>query len=571
MSQPRFPYGISYFPTVAEEGYVYVDRTVHIETLERLPSRYHIFLRPRRFGKSLFVSVLEHYYGQEHRDKFERLFGKYYIGQHPTPQANSYRVLKFDFSAIDTRDPDRGERAFLANVRTSVATMFYRYPHLFDAEAFAALKTIERPEEVMELVGMLMTRHEGEKIFLLIDEYDHFTNELVAFYPNDFDKVVSRNGFVRKFYESVKKGTQIGVIDRIFITGISPITLDSLTSGFNMADNLTLDLGLHDLMGFREEEISELLRAAGAPEEEHGRILDDVRAWYNGYRFNEEAPHRLYNPDMVLYFIKYYAQYGKYPNRLLDHNITSDYHKISQMARVGNESANRRVIEEVLEEGVVPAELTGQYSFARTWTRDDFVSLLFYLGMLTLREAVLGQWMFEIPNRVIEAVYFDFFQDQLFREGQLTRDDLQMPRRVAALALRDDMEPIASALSEVLGRLSNRDARGWTEKHVKAVLLALLVPTGVYGVFSEWSVGEGYVDIALLRRPPILEPKHEHLIELKYVRKEDIKRLEAVKKEGREQLRRRLSHPDVLRRGEMLGWLITVVGHEAQAERVEVR
>ncbi|MDW8231135.1 MAG: PD-(D/E)XK nuclease domain-containing protein, partial [Saprospiraceae bacterium] len=175
----------------------------------------------------------------------------------------------------------------------------------------------------------------------------------------------------------------------------------------------------------------------------------------------------------------------------------------------------------------------------------------------------------EMPNRVMEGLYFDFFYAKLLEESQLTREDLQLPRRVAALALQDDMQPVVEALTEVLGRLSNRDARGWTEHHVKAVLMALLVPTGVYGVFSEWPVGQGYVDIALLRRPPILEPKHEHLIELKYVKKEDAKRLEVVKEEGRQQLRQRLAHPDVVRRGGVLGWLITVVGYEAQAEQVQ--
>ncbi|MDW8231128.1 MAG: AAA family ATPase, partial [Saprospiraceae bacterium] len=187
----------------------------------------------------------------------------------------------------------------------------------------------------------------------------------------------------------------------------------------NIADNLTLDLNLHDLMGFREEEVGELLRLAGAPEAEYARILDDMRAWYNGYRFHEEAPQRLYNPDMVLYFVKEYAQYRKYPRYLLDGNVASDYHKIGQRLRVGNEVVNRQVVEEVLREGAVQAALTIQYSFARPWTRDDFASLLFYLGMLTIRQAVLTQLVLEMPNRVMEGLYFDFFYAKLLEESQL--------------------------------------------------------------------------------------------------------------------------------------------------------
>ncbi len=403
---------------------------------------------------------------------------------------------------------------------------------------------------------------------VLIDEYDHFTNELIAFYLDDFKEIVSRNGFVRKFYEVIKKGTGDGVIDRIFTTGISPITLDSLTSGFNIADNLTLDLNMHDMLGFREEEVAELLRLAGVPEADFPVVSSDVRVWYNGYRFNEEVPHRLYNPDMVLYFATHYAEYGKYPRHLLDTNVSSDYGKIRRMLRVGNAKTNQEVLEEILREGSTSAALTLQYTFERRWTRDDFASLLFYLGLLTIQKSEFGTWVFEVPNRVIEGLYYQHFQEVLFQEADMASEEISMVQRVAALARDDDMAPLAEALQKVLQRLSNRDSRGWSEKHVKAVLMALLVPTGVYGVFSEWPVGQGYADIYLRRRPPILEPRHEHLIELKYVKKEDAAQVEAVKEEGRQQVRARLSHEDVLRQGDVLGWLMVVVGHEVQVEQV---
>ncbi len=568
MTKARFPYGVSNFETLVEEGYLYVDRTAYIERLERQGSRFHFFLRPRRFGKSLFVSVLEYYYGQEHRDKFERLFGRYYIGQHPTPNANRYLVLKFDFSGVETGEVSMLYDSFLEVVKDGVQKFLLRYAPLFGKEEQGIIQASKSPSDVMGKLLVFMERHPDERLMVVIDEYDHFTNELIAFYLDDFKEIVSRNGFVRKFYEVLKKGTGDGVIDRIFATGISPITLDSLTSGFNIADNLTLDLEMHDMLGFREEEVAELLRLAGVSEADFPTVSEDVRVWYNGYRFNEKVPHRLYNPDMVLYFVSWYSRYQEYPRHLLDTNVSSDYGKIRRMLRVGNAKTNQEVLEEILREGSTSAALTLQYTFERRWTRDDFASLLFYLGLLTIQRSLLGKWTFEVPNRVIEGLYYQHFQEVLLQRTKISADEIDMSDRIAALALEDDMRPVAEALQSVLERLSNRDSRGWSEKHVKAVLMALLVPTGVYGVFSEWPVGQGYADIYLRRRPPILEPRHEHLIELKYVKKEDAAQVEAVKEEGRQQVRARLSHEDVLRQGDVLGWLVVVVGHEVQVERV---
>ncbi|MCS7036338.1 MAG: AAA family ATPase, partial [Saprospiraceae bacterium] len=327
MNKARFPYGVSNFEKLIEGEYVYVDRTQYIELLENLSAPYQFFLRPRRFGKSLFLSVLEYYYAQEHRAKFERLFSGLYIGQHPTPLVGKYLVLKFDFSGIETADIGKIYYSFLSAVQDAVESVLIRYPHLFAKEKREEIRAIQTPAETINRLLTFLEDHPQERLLVLIDEYDHFTNELIAFHFDNFQEIVSRNGFVRKFYEALKKGTQRGVIDRMFITGVSPITLDSLTSGFNIGSNLSLDLELHDLMGFREEEVAQLLRHAGVPEEELPQVLGDVRTWYNGYRFHRQAPHRLYNPDMVLYFAEEYARYRRYPERLLDINVSSDYGK----------------------------------------------------------------------------------------------------------------------------------------------------------------------------------------------------------------------------------------------------
>ncbi|MCS7035587.1 MAG: PD-(D/E)XK nuclease domain-containing protein, partial [Saprospiraceae bacterium] len=256
-----------------------------------------------------------------------------------------------------------------------------------------------------------------------------------------------------------------------------------------------------------------------------------------------------------------------YPKSLVDTNIASDYGKINRMLRVGDEAINTAVLEEVIEEGSVVSGITEQFSFERDWTRQDFVSMLFYLGMLTVREAIFDQWALQIPNHVIGELYYKFFQQMLLRRGDLQRLDLRIPERMIALARDGDIEPLREAFQMVLSHLDNRDARQLDEKHLKTALIALMSPTGVYMVRSEQALGQGYPDILLLRRPPILEPKRQYVFELKYLKKSDASRLSEVVEEGRAQLRRYLSHPEVVAQGDFVAYLWVVVGYEI--ERVE--
>ena len=563
MAKANFPYGVSDFDKLVSEGRVYVDRTRFLEHLEQINTSYHAFLRPRRFGKSLAISVMEHYYGKVHKDSFERLFGKYYIGQHPTPRANSYIVLKFNFSGIETTGLEDVFDHFLAKVKTGIIKTMKTYPDVYSQEDQDRVLQSSHPALALQEIFSATEVKRGEKLFVLIDEYDHFTNEIIAFNYDDFSQIVSQNGFVRKFFEILKEGTGSGVVDRIFITGVSPITLDSLTSGYNIGTDLSLDYNMHDFMGFAEGEVAGLLRAAGVPEGEMGRVMADVQGWYDGYRFNDEIGHRLYNPDMVLYFASAFAEYSKYPATLLDANVASDYGKMRRMLRVGDEARNYVLLEELLRQGAVREPITRMFSFEKDWTRGDFASLLFYMGLLTIKGSELGFMDFQVPNHVIKGLYYDFFQQILLQRAELRADDLQVNQRLARLALENDLRPLAEALETVLKRLDNRDARGFDEKYVKVALLSLLAPAGVYAAHSEYPIGQSYADVALLRRPPILQPKRQHFIELKHVKKQDsAAKLVAKAEEGRQQLRRLLADPAIARQGDFMGWLLVVQGYE---------
>ncbi len=565
----RLPYGISNFPKLVTEGYHFVDRTPFIAQIEAMNEPYLFFLRPRRFGKSLFISLLHCYYGVEYRDNFEELFGAYTIGQQPTALANQYLVLKLDFSHINTQTPESTFQGFLSNVRFGVIDFVDTYHYCFVREDSAYIVAGETPTDVLSRLLERLNRHQIDhetdyKIYLLIDEYDHFANELVAFRLEEFKQSVSRNGYVRKFYERIKAATGDGVVDRIFITGVSPLTLDSLTSGFNIGKHISLNIRFHTMMGFTEDEVREILLGVGVIEQDLEQTINDLRRWYNGYLFNSRAEKRLYNPDMVLYFASELGLTGAYPTELLDINIASDYGKLRELFRVqGQDVQNLAVLNELITEHAVSAQLTRQFSFEKEFTRDDLISLLFYLGIVTIKEAQLSRFIFEPPNFVITQLYFTYFQQILLQQAALRADDLRIYDRVLQLAQENEIVPVVEAVEAILLQLSNRDAVGFDEKYVKAVFAALLYPTQIYTIQSEYETDRRYIDLLLTRRPPI-DPNYQFAFELKYLKQADAHRLETVKAEGLAQMQGYLEHEKIRTLTDLHAWLIVFVGPKAE-------
>lgn len=565
----RLPYGVSNFVKLVRDGYYFVDRTPFIAQLEQLAEPYLFFLRPRRFGKTLFVSLLHCYYGLEYKADFAELFGNYSIGQKPTPLANHYLVLKLDFSRINTENAESTLAGFLKNVRYGISDFFGAYGFCFTPDDETYILAADEPSDVINRLFERFKRYLADtgahyKIYLLIDEYDHFANELVAFRIDLFKQSVSRNGFVRKFYESIKTATGEGIVDRLFVTGVSPLTLDSLTSGFNISTNLSVDRQFHHMMGFTEAEVAAILFGVGANEAGVPDILADIRQWYNGYLFNGNVATRLYNPDMVLYFTTRYARYGVYPEELLDANIASDYGKLRQLFRVdGQEAANLAVLDELISQGQVAAQLTRQFSFEKFFTRDDLISLLFYLGIVTIKEGQLSRYIFEPPNFVITQLYYDYFHQLLLQRVGLHADELRVYDRVLQLAQQNEIAPLVEAVEAILFQLSNRDAVGFDEKYVKAVFASLLYTTQIYTIHSEFETDRRYVDLLLTRRPPI-HPNYQFAFELKYLKLSEAEKLEATKTEGLAQLRDYLQHEKLRTLPDLRAWLVIFVGPKAQ-------
>jgi Predicted AAA-ATPase/PD-(D/E)XK nuclease superfamily len=548
-------YGQSDFKALIEEGFFYQDRTQFIETLEKWPSKFPVFLRPRRFGKSLFIMMLHHYYGLEYKQEFPTLFKNLYIGQHPTAEANKYMVLSFDFSGIDTTNHESTYQGFLKNTLTGVSIFMTTYKDFFTEEQRRVINSEQSPESVIKTLFQFMQNNRiSHKIYLLIDEYDHFANELLSFDFNRFKSNVSQNGFVRKSYESFKKAARDGIIGRIFITGVSPITMDSMTSGFNISDNISLNPIFHNMMGFTHTEVETLLTGIGIPSEKKPTMMSDLAEWYDGYQFSS-AEKPLFNPDMILYFLKEYSIKGEYPTEMLDSNIITDYQKVRNIFNIDEGETDRfELLNELVEVGHIDFPLTRIYNLTHRFNEDDFLSLLFYMGLLTFKEAGSSDWRFQIPNYVIKKLYFEYFGAIYLEKTRFSKSLRPITRAIDAMMNEGKPTAFLEIVEHVLQENhSNRDEMVYGEKHLQTLIIALLFPYKAFKIHSEYESKRTYPDI-FLERIPDRKINYEVVLELKYVKKsaleKDPEKLNTVVAEAQTQLNgymatERFSRPDV--------------------------
>ncbi|MCP4339984.1 MAG: AAA family ATPase [Desulfobulbaceae bacterium] len=512
----KIPYGESNFYKIRTENYLYVDKTAYIEQLEN-QGCFNILLRPRRFGKSLFLSTLRHYYDSRFEEEFNVLFSDLYIGEHPTPLKNRYQMLFMDFSGIITDNIDTVRQGFDHTVKTELIDFLesYNYPD-------RALQRIEEQTSAAALMKTFFKVVKGKKIYILIDEYDHFANAVLGEDLSLYQDIVGKGGFVRSFYETIKTGTREGVVDRFLITGVTSITLDSLTSGFNIGDNISHHRDFNQAIGFTLEETENIVQPlAEQCSLEENALMSDLKRWYNGYLFSEDKSGRVFNADMVLYFIKKFnLESCRYPQKMLDANIASDYRKISRFFSIGDSERNYQVLEELLTLGQVTAEYKDKLDIIKDFDRDDFITLLFYMGFITIQGAELEETVFAIPNHVIRQLYFEYFKKEVEQRSQISIDSGILKRAVRELALHNDISPLAKEIEQVLALLSNRDFMKMDEKHIKTLILTLLYQSKVYYIKSEAEVNKRYPDILLLERNPN-KVKYQFLFELKYCKKKD--------------------------------------------------
>ena len=412
------PYGVSDFRTIRNEGLYYVDKTRYLALMEAR-DRFIFFVRPRRFGKSLFISMMESYYDLNQKKDFEKLFVGLWIGAHPTENANRFMTLKLDFSKVGGTG-EALERAFEEHIGKRLDDMVARYPACFDPGFCSNFGSQSAPGKFADVVDK--ARRSGIPLYLIIDEYDNFTNQMIrATGVNDYRDITHGTGFYRNWFKKFK-----GEFDRIFMTGVSPVTLDDLTSGFNIASNLTLDSDFNAALGFSEDEVLQMYRdfkgtgkfMEGDPEE----IVKSIKPWYDGYCFAKKkiGEECVFNSDMTLYHLKHLVAKGEPPENMVDANIRTDYDKlktISDLQRIVFNMAPVEALpmtEQTVVTGGVQFPLVDSFPAEAIIKPENFRSLFFYYGLLSMAGKSCGEPVFSVPNACVEHQVYGYLREQYF-------------------------------------------------------------------------------------------------------------------------------------------------------------
>ncbi len=552
--------GISNYEELIEENYYYVDKTKYIEYLENLTAPYIMFLRPRKFGKTLFTSVLENYYDILKADKFEKLFGETYIGKNPTNLRNSYCILKFNFSGIDTTDEETTIQGFKEKVILGIKDFVGKYKLDF------YINENQTSEGMLgSIIQSFRIQKPNEKIYVIIDEYDHFANELLGFHTDNFKTLVSKNKKVRKWYEILKEGTET-VVNRIFITGVVPITLDSLTSGFNISKDITRDSRFNEMVGFTKEDLIQIMNTQEIKKEEQETLLPIMKENYDGYKFSLEAKEKMYNSNMCLYFLNEYVGFNKIPKKLVDVNITSDYSKLERvLATCTNENKKDIITKTISREGII-TDITEKFNPEIGFGEKEFASMLFYLGYLTIDGEEFQMPKLQIPNKVMEEIYADYFIQMINKEVKIEVNNTYA-QIVAEVALEGKIEKITELLHKYLNNLSNRDFQNFDEKYVKILFYSIAMNLKIFSIKSEMEVQRKYPDLLLIPKDTT-KNYQAVIIEFKYLKKNEASKLEEKKEEARKQIIEYSEYEDIKKIPNLNKYIIVAVNDEIYVEKI---
>lgn len=514
------PYGVADFATVIEQNLYYVDKTMFIPELEKQP-RNLFFIRPRRFGKSIFLSMLYSYYDCTQSHKFQSLFGNLWIGQHPTPLQGKYQVLFLDFSQI-TGNIDKLETKFNSYLSINLDAFVRQYSEYYQAEMEEILAQ-EDFEEKMELIFKAAKAHQYH-LYLIIDEYDNFTNVILNERgENVYHAITHADGFYRDVFKKFK-----GNFERIFMMGVSPVTLDDVTSGFNIGWNISIKPEFDEMLGFSTTDVVEMFTYY----KEHGSIpvdsdidaiVNDMKPWYDNYCFAEEAlkkKTRMFNCDMVLYYLRNYMDNGCSPRQMIDPNTRTDYGKMKKLLQFDKLDGERKgIIRKIAEEEQIVTQLYESFSAYQIPKAEIFPSLLFYYGMLTIKGTRGSKLILGIPNNNVRKQYYGYLEEEYQAKAYV--DVNQLTDYYYDMAYDGKWEEGLRFMADAYAKVSSVRDGIEAERNLQGFFMAYLNLNDYYVTAPELELNHGYCDFFLLPDLTHYASQHSYILELKVLSKKD--------------------------------------------------
>ena len=517
----RIPYGVSDFVDIIKRNQYYVDKTMYIPKLEEEADSL-FFIRPRRFGKSLLLSMMCAYYDINQSDRFEELFGKLWIGSHPTPYRGKFQVLFLDFSKIggDIKDLKENFNNY-CNIRLD--NFIERYKRAYRPEIVEKIKNAPTAVDKLNMIDT-EAKDANMQLYLIIDEYDNFTNVVLNEHGEKvYWALTHAKGFYREIFKVFK-----GMFTRIFMTGVSPVTLDDLTSGFNIGWHISTKPAFNQMLGFSTEDVREMFeyfKSAGKvrPDCDVESVIAEMKPWYDNYCFSKNAlqtQSKVFNCDMVLYYLRNYAETGEAPEEMIDPNTKTDYNKMKKLLQLDKLDGNRKgVIYEIAEQGEIISNLEPTFPAETLTNPNMFVSLLFYYGMLTIKGTRGSRLILGIPNNNVRKQYYEYLLEQYEEKASL--DTNQLEDYFYDMAYDGKWHDALQFLADSYAKVSSVRDGIEAERNIQGFFMAYLNLNAYYMTAPELELNHGYCDFFLLPDLTHYASKHSYILELKLIPKKE--------------------------------------------------
>jgi len=528
------PYGISDYGRIRKENYYYVDKTPYLNTLENA-GRYLFLIRPRRFGKSLFITLMEAYYDVFYKDRFEELFKGTWIYENPTDEKNKYLMLPFNFSVVDP-NTNKMENSFLDHIRGTALDFINKYNDHLISDTTYFTDTIKETGSASDILSNILRlcKRSHQELYVIIDEYDNFSNTILSTVGIDaYNELTHGAGFFRSFFNVLKSGTSQmdSPVTRSFITGVSPITMDDVTSGYNIGENVSLDAAFNQMLGFTQTDVNQILYYYHSNEqikENPENLTEIIHQWYGNYLFSKHSENtpdeKLYNSDMILYFLKEYFKTQSIPDDPIDRNVRIDYGKLRHLIIVDKgkgktANGNFGKLKQIIENGGISSQVAKGFPLEQLMDPKNFTSLLLYLGLLTIKGPDKDKLRLEIPNETVKRLYYDYIEEAYRETGTFDLDLSKYSDLMTDMAYDGKWKPLLEFITDRMRESMNLRDLITGEKSIQAFLNVYLGLSNLYILHTEKELNKGFADIVM---EPFLARyegiKFSYILEIKYIK-----------------------------------------------------